>query len=200
MVAYWVWEEYLVLCRVLEWLGHLLWGFCCCKDINSVWNLQYVLSLRPILSVLVGYILFCADAWCPTYNMNTWYYVLCCYVLCWFLGHTACILCFMLGYTCIVCLCWVFWRVLTFLCMESQASVISRFVVFPRTSCPYWVWRVYSNLLLMSSVIWRSHKNIIDQIPQIISYTAFSYFTERTSDIWNQAPQIISYTAFFFTS
>lgn len=101
MVAYWVWEEYLVLCWVLEWLWHLLWGFCCCKDINSVWNLQYVLGLRLVLCVLLGYILFCADAWCPTYNMNTWYYVLCCYVLCWFLGHTACILCFMLGY--IVC-------------------------------------------------------------------------------------------------
>lgn len=108
MVAYWVWEEYLVLCRVLEWLGHLPWGFCCCKDINSVWNLQYVLSLRPILSVLVGYILFCADAWCPTYNMNTWYYVLCCYVLCWFLGHTACILCFMLGYIVFSGVCWPF--------------------------------------------------------------------------------------------
>lgn len=41
---------------------NLLWGFCCCKDINSVWNLQYVLGLRLVLCVLLGYILFCADA------------------------------------------------------------------------------------------------------------------------------------------
>lgn len=150
------------------WVSDLYSVFC--WDIYCFVLMHDVRHIIWIPGTMFYDVMFCADFW----DIQHVYYV-----LCWDIYS-------------------VFWRVLTFLCMESQASVISRFVVFPRTSCPYWVWRVYSNLLLMSSVIWRSHKNIIDQIPQIISYTAFSYFTERNSDIWNQAPQIISYTAFFF--
>lgn len=129
---------------------------------------------------------------------------------------TKCILCFGLGY--IQCCAEFLGRVPTFLCMESQASVISRFVVFPRTSCPYWVWRVYSNLVFMSSDIWQSHKKLIDisstssqQLHNSFLFhrnmksrttnnqlhSIFLFHKKKLTYLRNQVPQKISYTAFF---